>query len=677
MAFSDRHSQNDQFAKKLEEARSLRTVNDFVKDLNEQQQEAVRKTEGPVLILAGAGTGKTRTLMSRLALIIASRKASPYETLTVTFTNKAANEMRERAQQLVKPLTGSEPRWLGTFHSLSARMLRHHSKLLGLSSDYSILDTSDQEKLCSEIMEEAGFSTTQMREQWQPRQLRTKIDRWKNHAIQPNQVPIEEQKFADGKVVNLYKQYQDRLSRLNSCDFGDLLLHMIEILRSNKFIQEQYCNQFKYISVDEYQDTNIAQYLWLRLLTNERGNICCVGDDDQSIYGWRGAEVKNILNFSNQYKNVTIIRLEGNYRSTEHILKTATYVIQGNKNRHQKILYPAGNNASLTDIDRVKVRSVYSGDDEVRLISDDIESWRSQHDRTYSDIAVLVRATWQLRIFETHFIEYGIPYRVIGGPRFFERAEIKDAISYLRLVETPNNDLAFERVVNQPRRGIGNSSIVKLRQFARDRNLSMFGATKDALREGLIKGKAGAGINDFTELIIKWRSSLAENAKLPELLKDILDDTKYLDMLKAQEQKKYHAGTQRENLNELLSDIEKYSDLRSYLERIELNSERSADNAEDEVQLLTLHAAKGLEFPLVFLPGWEENIFPNARSISESPNAIEEERRLAYVGITRAKDSCRISFAQGRYFFGGWQSQQPSRFLEGMPEDNVEMNYYS
>lgn len=668
---------NVQFAKKLEEAGSIENVEKFIEHLNDNQKEAVLQTEGPLLILAGAGTGKTRTLMTRLAYIIANRKALPYETLTVTFTNKAANEMRERAQQLVEPLTGSEPRWLGTFHALSARMLRQHSKLIGLGPDYSILDSSDQEKLCTEIMEEAGFSKEKLKEKWPPRLLKNKIDRWKNHAILPEQVPVEEQNFADGKVARLYKQYQSRLSRLNSCDFGDLLLHMIEVLRSNKFIQEKYNNQFKYISVDEYQDTNIAQYLWLRLLTNEQSNICCVGDDDQSIYGWRGAEVKNILNFSKQYKNVTIIRLEGNYRSTKHILSTATFVIQGNKNRHEKILYPAGSNADLSDIDRVKVRSVYSGDDEVRLISDDIESWRNKLDRKYQEVAILVRATWQLRIFETYFIEYGIPYRVIGGPRFYERAEIKDAISYLKLINTPDNDLAFERVVNQPRRGIGNSTILKLRGIARDQNTSMFEATQFALNEGVIKGKAGSGLSKFIALIVKWQSQLTENLKISELLKGILDDTKYIDMLKAQEGKSYHSGTQRENINELLSDVEKHSELKSYLERIELNSDRSNENSEDEVQLLTLHAAKGLEFPLVFLPGWEENIFPNARSISESSEAIEEERRLAYVGITRAKDSCRISFAQGRSYFGSWQCQEPSRFLEGLPEDDVEMNYYS
>lgn len=648
----------------------------YLEPLNPEQKEAVLHTEGPLLILAGAGTGKTLTLTTRLAHIIDARKAWPSQTLTVTFTNKAANELRERTRNLIA-LEPTELRWVGTFHSISARILRQNAEYVGLTSSFAILDTIDQVKLCKEVMQEEGFTAKQLQEQWNPKSLATIIDRLKNRAILPDNVPANEYKFANGKVAILYKNYQARLRQLNACDFGDLILHVIELLTTKTDIQEKYRNQFRYISVDEYQDTNVAQYLWLRLVTNKHRNICCVGDVDQSIYGWRGAEIGNILKFSDCFEHAKIVRLERNYRSTKHILSTASKVIEGNKSRYEKNLYPAGKNANDIDIEKVDVRSVYSGEDEVRLITSDIESWRSKHNRKYSDAAILVRATWQLRIFETQFIEYGIPYRVIGGPRFYERAEIKDAISYLKLVYAPNNDLAFERVVNQPRRGVGDSSVLKLRMLARDLNLSMFDATKIALDKGVIKGKAGAGLKEFIELISKWQSYLTENLNLAELLKDILDDTKYLKILKAQEEKNYLAGTKTENLNELLTDVARYNDLGSYLERIELNSDRSAEEAEDEVQLLTLHAAKGLEFPLVFLPGWEENIFPNARSINESVNAVEEERRLAYVGITRAKESCKISFAQGRSMFGGWQTQQPSRFLEGLPEDHIEMNYFS
>ena len=647
----------------------------YIGELNQEQKEAVFHTEGPLLIIAGAGTGKTRTITTRLAYIIDTRKAWPSQTLTVTFTNKAARQLKERIQQLVG-LESSELRWVGTFHSISARILRQNAQAIGLTPSFSILDTIDQAKLCKELMQEEGFTETQLKEKWNPRSLAITIDRWKNRAILPERVPFNEQKFADGKVVDLYKKYQNRLRQLDACDFGDLILHVIELLSNNNDIQKRYHQQFRYISVDEYHDTNVAQYLWVRLMTNERRNICCVGDADQSIYGWRGAEVGNILEFPKQFEGAKIVKLEGNYRSTKHILAAASKLIQGNKQRYTKNLYTAGDNSDETDIERVKVRSVYSGDDEVRLISEDIESWATSNNRKYSEIAILVRATWQLRLFETYFIEYGIPYRVIGGPRFFERAEIKDAISYLKLVQTPSNDLAFERVVNQPRRGIGDSTILKIRLVARDRNISMFEATQLALKEGQIKGKAGIGLRDFVGLIFKWQSHLTEQVNIALLLKDILDDTRYLEMLKAKEEKRYQAGTQRENLNELLSDVEKYDDLGSYLERIELNTDRTDDHSEDEVQLLTFHAAKGLEFPLVFLPGWEENILPHIRSIDESPNGVEEERRLAYVGITRAKESCRISFASGRNSFGGWQHNQPSRFLGELSDDDIEMSYF-
>ena len=646
----------------------------YFDSLNPEQREAVLHTEGPLLILAGAGTGKTRTITSRLAHIIDTRKARPSQTLTVTFTNRAAKEMSDRVLSYLEPDVQSV-RWLGTFHFISSRMLRYNAKLVGLTSSYSILDVIDQTKLCKELMEEAGFSDKQMQEQLNPRTLAVYIDRWKNRAIGPASIPIEEQGIADGKVVGLYRKYQSRLLELNACDFGDLILHMIEIMRSNPEIQERYRNQFKYISVDEYQDTNVAQYMWLRLIAGNQSNVCCVGDDDQSIYGWRGAEVNNILNFPKYFDNTKVITLEQNYRSTQHILSAASSLIKNNMSRHKKVIYPGRPKGELIDAEKIQVRHAYSGTDEVRLISDDIDLWVSNRQGRYNEIAVLVRATWQLREFESIFIESGTPYRVVGGLRFYERAEIKDAISYLKLVNAPDNDLAFERIVNQPRRGVGDSTIQKLRSLARNGSLSMFEATKLALRQGAIKGKAAQGLSELVGLIYRWQSSITDNIKVAGLLTNILDDTKYLVMLKAKEDKNYSVGTPIENLNELLGELERYTDLQSFLERIELQTERTELPENDEVQLLTFHAAKALEFPLVFLPGWEENIFPNARTLNESPNAIEEERRLAYVGITRARESCRISFASGRYTFGSWQNNQPSRFLDELSEGDVEMTY--
>ena len=646
----------------------------YLVGLNPEQRDAVDSIEGPLLILAGAGTGKTRTITSRLAHIIKSGKAWPSQTLTVTFTNRAANEMSDRVQSYLQPKV-IEFHWLGTFHFMSSRMLRQQAKLVGLTSSYSILDTLDQTKICKEVMEDAGYNSRQQQEQWNPKTLAVCIDRWKNRAITPDIIPIEEQGFADGKVVSLYKEYQNRLLRLNACDFGDLILHMVEILRTNPDVQEHYRRKFKYISVDEYQDTNVAQYLWLRLIAGNNRNVCCVGDDDQSIYGWRGAEVNNILEFSKCFDGTKVIKLERNYRSTQHILGAASSLISKNASRHQKIVYAGRPKEDLVDSEKVQIRSTYSGNEEVRLINDDIDLWISKCKRRYSDIAILVRATWQLREFESQFIETGTPYRVIGGLKFYERAEIKDAISYLKLVLSPDNDLAFERVVNQPKRSIGNSTILKLRSIARDRSLSLIEASKFALKEGFIKGKAGAGLSDFIGMIFRWQSYFTDQVKVSELLNEILVDTKYLVMLKAQEEKRYSSGTQIENLNELLGELERYSDLRTYIERVELQTDKTDQTKSDEVQLLTFHAAKALEFPLVFLPSWEENIFPNARSLNESPNSIEEERRLAYVGITRAKESCRISFASGRYTFGSWQNNQPSRFLSELSEADIEMTY--
>lgn len=638
----------------------------YLEGLNPEQREAVEHTHGPLLVLAGAGTGKTRVLTTRLAHIIATGLAYPSQTLTVTFTNKAAREMRERALKLTGD-AGEGLRWLGTFHSISAQILRKHAELVDLKSSFTILDTDDQIRLCKQIIEAENIDP----KRWAPRFLASLIDGWKNRALLPAKVPADEAyQFADGKGIRCYELYQNRLKVLNACDFGDLLIHNITIFQKHPDLLADYHAKFKYILVDEYQDTNVAQYLWLRLLAQGSGNICCVGDDDQSIYGWRGAEVDNILRFEKDFPGAHVIRLERNYRSTEHILAAASSVISNNKGRLGKTLYVGGDMADDPDAERVLVRGLWDGDAEARMVCDDIEAWRGKG-RKYEECAILVRASWQMRQFEERLILLGIPYRVIGGPRFFERAEIRDAMAYLRLIRSTEDDLAFERVVNQPKRGVGNTTLQKLQRYARDDGRSLFTLTPMVLQTDEIKGPGKRGLTQFIDQINLWRDRLNSGLSHTELVQVILDESGYTDML--QKDRSPQAQTRLDNLKELVNAMGEFDSLPAFLEHVELVMDVGGTSDGDEVQILTLHGAKGLEWPLVFLPGWEEEVFPSRRSLDESGmKGLEEERRLAYVGITRARECCRVSFVANRQIFGRWQSVLPSRFVDELPHDHVE-----
>jgi DNA helicase-2/ATP-dependent DNA helicase PcrA len=634
---------------------------DYFKGLNPQQRDAVMTTEGPLLVLAGAGTGKTRVLTTRVAHILAQRKAWPSQMLVVTFTNKAAREMRERTLRLI----GDESeglRWFGTFHSVSAQILRRHAELAKLKSGFTVLDTDDQLRLIKQILEAEGID----QKRWTPRYLASLIDGWKNRAIWPEKLPPgEARQFAEGKGQKLYQVYQNRLATLNAVDFGDLLLHTIRIFTEHPAVLADYHNKFRYILVDEYQDTNVAQYLWLRLLAQGNNNICCVGDDDQSIYGWRGAEVDNILRFEKDFPGAEVIRLEQNYRSTAHILAAASAVIANNSSRLGKTLRTDADSGDL-----VKVRGIWDGEQEARLICDDITSWR-QNNRRYDECAVLVRASWQMRAFEERFIITGTPYRVIGGPRFFERAEIRDALAYLRLIRSEADDLAFERVVNQPKRGVGDTTIQKLHVAARQVNSYLTRVADMEIRGEHIKGPAKTGLRRFLLDMERWRAQAADTEH-PRLLEIILEESGYTDMLQAD--KSPQAQSRLDNLKELVRAMGQFGSLNDFLEHVELvmdNAEGS--NSHDQVQILTLHSAKGLEWPMVFLPGWEEEVFPSRRSLDEQgAKGLEEERRLAYVGITRARERAYISFAANRQIYGRWTSVMPSRFVDELPAKHVD-----
>lgn len=640
----------------------------YLDGLNPEQKRAVETTEGPLLVLAGAGTGKTRVLTARLAHIIATRRAWPSQTLTVTFTNKAAREMRERALALIGD-AGEGLRWLGTFHSIASQILRKHAELVGLKSSFTIIDTDDQIRLCKQIIEADGIDA----KRWTPRLLASLIDGWKNRAQTPDKVPSEDaHQFANGKAIKCYETYQARLKVLNACDFGDLLIHNITLFQNNPDLLAEYHAKFKYVLVDEYQDTNVAQYLWLRLLAQGSNNICCVGDDDQSIYGWRGAEVDNILRFEKDFPGGETVRLERNYRSTEHILAAASSVISHNKGRLGKTLHVGEEAKADPDADKVKVRGLWDGEAEARLIGDDIEAWRSAG-RNYEDCAILVRASWQMRLFEERLIMLGVPYRVIGGPRFFERAEIRDAMAYLRLVNQPDDDLAFERIVNQPKRGVGNTSLQKLQRYARDDGRSLSVIVPMVLQTGEIKGGAKRGLTLFLDQMNMWRDRLANGMAHPELAEVILDESGYTDMLTRD--RSPQAQTRLDNLKELIRAMGEFDNLPSFLEHVQLVMDASTGNAsDDQVQILTLHGAKGLEWPQVFLPGWEEDVFPSRRSMDENGmKGLEEERRLAYVGITRARERCFISFVANRQIYGRWQSVLPSRFVDELPMTHVDI----
>ncbi len=632
---------------------------DYLDGLNPEQRAAVEATEGPVLVLAGAGTGKTRVLTTRLAHLLATGKARPWELLAVTFTNKAAREMRTRIADIIGP--GAEGlRWLGTFHSMAAQILRRHAELVGLKSSYTIIDTDDQERLFKQLLEAANIDA----KRWTPRHLAGLIDHWKNRGWTPDKLPpTEGAHFANNRGAALYGAYQARLRILNACDFGDLLLHNLTLFTAHPDVLAEYHRRFAYILVDEYQDTNVAQYLWLRLLAQKRSNICCVGDDDQSIYGWRGAEVDNILRFERDFPGAKVIRLERNYRSTEHILAAASGLIAANKGRLGKTLWTKAQGGA-----KVQVRGVWDGEAESRLIAEDIERWKKG--RRYRDMAILVRASYQMRAFEERFVLLKIPYVVIGGPRFFERAEIRDAHAYLRLIQSPDDDLAFERIVNTPRRGVGDTTVQKLLQLARRRGVSAMAAARDLAASDEIAGRARTALAGFLRDLDRWRGQ-REALPHPRLTETVLEESGYIDALRLD--KGPTSQTRLENLKELVQSMGAFETLEAYLEHVSLVMDLDRGGGDDAVQIMTLHSAKGLEFPLVFLPGWEEGVFPSQRSMDESgEKGLEEERRLAYVGLTRAREEARISFVANRQVYGRWTSQLPSRFVDELPLASVE-----
>ncbi|HYE42399.1 MAG TPA: UvrD-helicase domain-containing protein [Caulobacteraceae bacterium] len=629
----------------------------YLEGLNPEQREAVLATEGPVLVLAGAGTGKTRVLTTRLAHILATRRAQPWELLAVTFTNKAAREMRERIGHLLGP-SAEGLRWLGTFHSVAAQILRRHAELVGLKSSFTILDTDDQERLLKQLLEAENLDT----KRWTPRSLAGLVDHWKNRGWTPEKLPASED-FANGKAQKLYAAYQERLRILNACDFGDLLLHNITIFAGHPDVMAEYHRRFRYILVDEYQDTNVAQYLWLRLLAGGSHNVCCVGDDDQSIYGWRGAEVDNILRFERDFPGAKIVRLERNYRSTSHILGAASGLIAANKSRLGKTLW-----TEAAGGDKVQVRGVWDGEAESRLIADEIEDFKRKGGR-YKDAAVLVRASFQMRAFEERFVLLQIPYTVVGGPRFFERAEIRDAHAYLRLIQSEDDDLAFERIVNTPKRGIGDASVQKLLVVARHNGVSAMRAARELVGSDELPARTRTSLSNFIRDVDRW-TALSRTVKHYDLTETVLEESGYTDMQRAD---RATGQTRLDNLKELVQSMQNFETLQDYLEHVSLVLDLDRGAGEDAVQIMTLHGAKGLEFPLVFLPGWEEGVFPSQRSIDEKgEKGLEEERRLAYVGVTRAREQARISFAANRQVYGRWTSQLPSRFVDELPLEHVE-----
>src|SRR3954465_10271086 len=632
----------------------------YLQGLNPPQREAVLTTEGPVLVLAGAGTGKTAALTARLAHIIATRKAWPSQILAVTFTNKAAREMRERVGKLSGGALDGMP-WLGTFHSVAARMLRTHAELVGLHSNFTILDTDDQLRVLKQLIQAANLDE----KRWPARQLAGLIDRWKNRGWTPPQIDAgESEAFAAGRGAELYAQYQQRLKTLNACDFGDLLLHMLVIFRTHADVLEVYRDRFRYLLVDEYQDTNSGQYEWLRLLAEPRRNLCCVGDDDQSIYSWRGAEVANILRFEKVFPGAKIIRLEQNYRSTSHILAAADGLIAHNAGRLGKTLW-----TDAGDGEKVRVVGIWDGPEEARRIGEEIES-NEARGGSLDDVAILVRAQFQTREFEERFIAIGLNYQIIGGFRFYERAEIRDAIAYLRVIVQPADDLAFERIVNQPKRGLGDKAVATVHRHARAIQQPLLLAAASLLDTDELTSQARRSLGNFIADIARWRQTAAELPH-PELARIMLDESGYTAMLQAD--RSAESAGRLENLSELTRAMEEYETLQAFLEHVSLVMDNDEARQGDRVTIMTIHAAKGLEFDQVYLPGWEEGVFPSQRSMDEGGLAsLEEERRLAYVAITRARRRCTILHAANRRIYGQWTSSIPSRFLAEMPKAHIE-----
>src|SRR6202521_718744 len=633
----------------------------YLDALNPEQREAVETLDGPLLVLAGAGTGKTRVLTTRIAHILSLGRARPAEILAVTFTNKAAREMKERIGRMLGQTVEGMP-WLGTFHAIGVKILRRHAELVGLKSDFTILDVDDQIRLIKQVLEAANIDE----KRWPARVLASLIDGWKNRGLTPDRVPAGEAlSFGNGNGAKLYAAYQDRLKVLNAADFGDLLLEGIRLFREHAAVLAQYQARFKYTLVDEYQDTNVAQYLWLRLLGQGSKNICCVGDDDQSIYGWRGAEVDNILRFEKDFPGARVIRLERNYRSTAHILAAASHLITHNAGRRGKTL-----RTREATGEAVPVSGAWDSEEEARSIGEEIEALQRDGHKL-NEIAILVRASFQMREFEDRFVTLGLPYRVIGGPRFYERAEIRDALAYLRCINSEADDLAFERIVNVPKRGLGDATIRLLHDHARAGRVALMTATRAAIATDALKPKPRQSLRDLLAAFDRWRVQ-REAISHTELAEIVLDESGYTEMW--QKDRSADAAGRLENLKELVRSMEEFENLQGFLEHISLVMDRDGGTEDDAVSLMTLHSAKGLDFENVFLPGWEEGLFPSQRTLDEQGRAgLEEERRLAHVGLTRARRRAKLYFATNRRIHGTWSTTIPSRFLDELPAPNVEI----
>ena len=648
-------------------AMAARPVAPYLDGLNPAQRAAVEALDGPVLMLAGAGTGKTKALTARIVHLMTQGRARPDQILAVTFTNKAAREMKNRVGSMLGQQVEGMP-WLGTFHSVCVKLLRRHAELVGLKSNFTILDTDDQIRLLKQLIAATNIDD----KRWPARMLAGIIDNWKNRAWTPEKVPAGEAGAYNNRGMELYAAYQTRLRELNAVDFGDLLLHMVHIFQTHEDVLEQYRTRFRYILVDEYQDTNVAQYMWLRLLAGGHRNICCVGDDDQSIYGWRGAEVGNILRFETDFPGAKVVRLEQNYRSTPHILAAASGVIAGNQGRLGKSLWTEEEHG-----EKVRLIGHWDGEEEARWIGAEIEALqrgtRGMRQYSLDEMAILVRASHQMRAFEDRFLTIGLPYRVIGGPRFYERLEIRDAMAYFRVVTSPADDLAFERIMNTPKRGLGDKAMQTVQRIARENGVPLVQGAQIAVGDKAITGKGAAALGQLVTDIARW-GRMAGDADIShvELAEMILDESGYTGMWQAD---KTPEGPGRlENLKELVKALEQFENLQGFLEHVSLIMDNESSEEGAKVSIMTLHAAKGLEFPAVFLPGWEDGLFPSQRSMDESgTKGLEEERRLAYVGITRAEELCTISFAGNRRVFGQWQSALPSRFIDELPAEHVDV----
>ena len=636
---------------------------EYKNNLNEQQLEAVTYLEGPLLIVAGAGSGKTKVLTSKIAHIIEEKKAFPNQILSVTFTNKAAKEMQTRVSNILgKKAIGLS--WLGTFHSISAKLLRKHARAVGLNHNFTIIDQDDQTRLIKNICKSENIDIKKI----SPNFILSVIDKWKNNGWYPDEVILKKGEVIEKNLLQIYKIYQNKLIDLNACDFGDLLLHCVKLFQNNSDICKIYSKNFKYILVDEYQDTNIIQSKWLNLLSSHNKNLCCVGDDDQSIYSWRGAEIKNFLEFDKTYENTKVIRLEKNYRSTQNILYVASELIKNNMKRVGKKLFSDGEDGELINLDCYR-----NGKDEAINVGDKIEGLKKSFG--YNNIAILVRAIFQTREFEERFLKIGLPYRIVGGIKFYERSEIKDCIAYLRIIYQTKDDLAFERIVNVPKRSVGDTTIKQIAEYAKQNNFSYYEASKKLIELNKIKPKTKIGLSIILNLIEKWKKDFQNKINHIKILQMILDESGYSQMLK--NKKDLENENRIENIKELLSAMKEFDNLESFLEHVSLATSLDRDWEGEKVSLMTMHAAKGLEFDVVFLPGWEEGLFPHQKSIEEKgENGLEEERRLAYVGITRAKQLLNISFSMSRYYQGDWVDSIASRFIEELPNEKLNKNVF-